>query len=233
MGTLASVLEQAGFATVALSSIRGQIETTSPPRALHCNFPLGRPLGKPNEPEFQRDVLIEAFSLLEKPAGPVLVDYPISIEDDADVPLSCMVPPSDTSDRNPAASEALGLLPAWRRTQEKYGRSTVGKVITAEQVPDMLDLFARITNGESWDEVGFPGDPTIIAADIKNFYEEAAISLNDSPPSARSAESWFVTETLGGETIQTARIKMKEADVNFYFWYYLLPMTHHHEISKA
>ena len=232
MGTLASVLEQAGFATVALSSIRGQIETTSPPRALHCNFPLGRPLGKPNEPEFQRDVLIEAFSLLEKPAGPVLVDYPISIEDDADAPLSCMVPPSDTSDRNRAASEALGLLPAWRRTQEKYGRSTVGKVITAEQVPDMLDLFARITDGESWDEVGFPGDPTKIAADIKNFYEEAAISLNDSPPSARSAESWFITETLGGETIQTARIKMKEADVNFYFWYYLLPMTQHHEISK-
>ena len=232
MGTLASVLEQAGLATVALSSIRGQIETTSPPRALHCNFPLGRPLGKPNEPEFQRDVLIEAFSLLEKPAGPVLVDYPISIEDDADAPLSCMIPPSDTSDREPAASEALALLPAWRRTQEKYGRSTVGKVITAEQVPDMLDLFARITDGESWDEVGFPGDPTKIAADIKNFYEEAAISLNDSPPSARSAESWFVTETLGGETIQTARIKMKEADVNFYFWYYLLPMTQHHEISK-
>ena len=215
MGTLASVLEQAGFATVALSSIRGQIETTSPPRALHCNFPLGRPLGKPNEPEFQRDVLIEAFSLLEKPAGPVLVDYPISIEDDADAPLSCMIPPSDTSDREPAASEALGLLPAWRRTQEKYGRSTVGKVITAEQVPDMLDLFARITDGESWDKVGFPGDPTKIAADIKNFYEEAAISLNDSPPSARSAESWFVTETLAAQTIQTAPIKIKESRTNF------------------
>ena len=232
MGTLASVLEQAGFATVALSSIRGQIETTTPPRALHCNFPLGRPLGKPNEPEFQRDVLIEAFSLLEEPAGPVLVDYPIRIEDDADAPLSCMIPPSDASGRKPAASEALGLLPAWRRTQEKYGRSTVGKLNTAEQVPDILDLFTRITEGESWDKVGFPGDPTKIAADIKNFYEEAAISLNDSPPSARSAESWFVTETLGGEIIQTARIKMKEADVNFYFWYYLLPMTQHHEISK-
>ena len=83
----------------------------------------------------------------------------------------------------------------------------------------------------SWEEVGFPGDPTKIAADIKNFYEEAAISLADTPPSARRAESWFVTETLGGQTIQTARIKMKEADVNFYFWYYLLPMTQHHEIS--
>ena len=231
MGTLASVFEHAGFATVALSSIRGQIETTSPPRALHCDFPLGRPLGKPNEPEFQREVITSALSLLEEPAGPVLVDYPISIEDDADTPLSCPIPPANTSDRDPAASEALGLLPAWRRTQETYGRSTVGKVVTAEQVPDMLDLFARIADGESWEEVGFPGDPTKIAADIKNFYEEAAISLADTPPSARRAESWFVNETVGGKTIQKARIKMKEADVNFYFWYYLLPMTQHHEID--
>ena len=231
MGTLASVLEQAGFATVALSSIRGQIETTAPPRALHCDFPLGRPLGKPNEPEFQRKVIAAAFSLLEQPSGPILVDYPISIEDDADAPLSCPIPPADSSDRKPAAAEALGLLPAWRRTQDNYGRSTVGKVVTAEQVPDMLDLFARIADGESWEEVGFPGDPTKIAADIKNFYEEAAISLADTPPSARTAESWFVKETLGGKTIQKARIKMKEADVNFYFWYYLLPMTQHHEID--
>ncbi len=231
MGTLASILEHAGFATIALSSIRGQIETTAPPRALHCEFPLGRPLGKPNEPEFQRKVITAAFSLLEEPTGPVLVDYPISIEDDADTPLSCPIPPADTSGRNPAAAEALGLLPAWRRTQDNYGRSTVGKVVTAEQVPDMLDLFAQIADGESWKDVGFPGDPTKIAADIKNFYEEAAISLSDTPPSARRAESWFVTETLGGKTIQTARIKMKEADVNFYFWYYLLPMTQHHEID--
>ena len=225
------MLEHAGFATVALSSIRGQIETTSPPRALHCDFPLGRPLGKPNEPEFQRKVITSAFSLLEEPTGPVLVDYPISIVDDADTPLSCPIPPADTSDRNPAAAEALGLLPAWRRTQETYGRSTVGKVVTAEQVPDMIDLFTRIADGESWEDVGFPGDPTKIAADIKNYYEEAAISLADTAPSARSAESWFVKETLGGQTIQEARIKMKEADVNFYFWYYLLPMTQHHEID--
>ena len=33
--------------------------------------------------------------------------------------------------------------------QETYGRSTVEKVVTAEQVPDMLELFARIADGES------------------------------------------------------------------------------------
>ena len=233
MGTLASVLEQSGLVTVALSSIRGQIETTSPPRALHCEFPLGRPLGKPNDPDFQRDVLEHAFALLDESSGPVLVDHPVEIEDGADSPLSCVIPPADTSNRSPAASEALGLLPAWKRTYKKYGRSTVGKVVDSDQVPDMLDLFARISDGEDWKEVGLPGDPTKIAADIRNFYEEASISLSDSSPSARSAESWFVDKTHAGQLIQNSRIKMKESGTNFYFWYYLLPMTQHHELKDT
>ena len=233
MGTLASVLEQSGFATVALSCIREQIEKTSPPRALHCEFPLGRPLGKPNDVDFQREVMERAFALLDESAGPVLVDHPIEIEDDADSPLSCVIPPADTSDRNPAAAEALGLLPAWNRTNKKYGRSTVGKAVRPEQIPDMLDLFTRIADGEDWKEVGLPGDPTKIAADIRNFYEEAGISLSDSSPAARSAESWFVNETLAGQVIQRSRVKMKESGTNFYFWYYLLPMTQHNEPEES
>ena len=63
MGTLASVLEDAGLATVALSIIRGQVETTRPPRALHCEFPLGRPLGRPGDPALQRRVIDAAFAL--------------------------------------------------------------------------------------------------------------------------------------------------------------------------
>ena len=229
MGTLASVLEQEGFVTIALSSIREQTVTTSPPRALHCEFPLGRPLGKPNDAGFQREVLNAAFDLLHQPSGPVIVDYPIEIIDEADTALSCIIPPANIRDRNPAAAEALGLLPAWRRTNEKYGRTTVGKVIPAEQVPEMLDLFARVADGESWKEVGLPGDPTKIAADIKNFYEEASMSLSSKAVSARSAESWFVQKTEAGSVIQKARVNMKEAGTNFYFWYYLLPMTQHHE----
>ena len=50
----------------------------------------------------------------------------------------------------------------------------------------MLELFAKIADGESWEDVGFPGDPTKVAADIKNFYEEAAISLADTPLSKKS-----------------------------------------------
>ena len=229
MGTLASVLEQAGMATVTLSLIRQQVEVTQPPRALHCEFPLGRPLGRPGDPEFQRKVIDAAFALLEAPEGPVLVDYPEEIVDDADAPLSCIIPPADTSNLPPAQAEAKGLLPAWRRANETYGRTTVGKVVKAEQVPEMLALFTRIADGENWQEVGLPGDPTKVAADIRNFYEEAALALNDGVPGARQAESWFVNHTRGGEVMQRARRALKEQKAGFYFWYYLLPLTQHHD----
>ena len=45
MCTLAHVFEAAGLATVVLSTIRPVAEKMAPPRALHCEFPLGRPLG--------------------------------------------------------------------------------------------------------------------------------------------------------------------------------------------
>lgn len=229
MGTLASVLEASGIATVSLSLIRQQAETTRPPRALHCEFPLGRPLGRPDDAGLQRRVLDAAFALLGAPEGPVLVDFPEEVTDDSDAPLVCTIPPADTGDLHPAESEARGLLPAWRRTMESYGRSTVGKVVTAEGVPRVLGLFARVAEGENWKEVGLPGDPTKVAADIRNYYEEASLSLTEAVPGARQAESWFVGGTAAGDVVQRARLAMKAQGAGFYFWYYLLPMTQHRD----
>ena len=59
---LAHVFAAAGIATVTLASTLSVVERTQPPRALWCDFPLGRPLGKPQDPEFQHDVL--ALSLI-------------------------------------------------------------------------------------------------------------------------------------------------------------------------
>ena len=64
MSTLAHVFEAEGLATIALGSQRNQIENTAPPRGLWCDFPLGRPLGKPADPAFQHRVLAHAFRLL-------------------------------------------------------------------------------------------------------------------------------------------------------------------------
>ncbi|MBC8364959.1 MAG: hypothetical protein H8E59_08145 [Actinobacteria bacterium] len=229
MGTLASVLEQAGIATVALSLIRQQVETTRPPRALHCEFPLGRPLGRPGDAPLQRRVLEAAFALLDAESGPVLVDYDEVIDDAADEPLACTIPPADDGDVDPAEAEARGLLPAWRRTFDTHGRTTVGKVVDAEGVPEVVGRFARVAEGEAWKDVGLPGDPTKLAGDVRNFYEEASLSLVDGTPSARQAESWFVSHTRAGDVMQRARLAMKEQGAGFYFWYYLLPMNQHRD----
>ena len=64
---LAHVFESAGIATVTIGSIREQLYNTAPPRGLFCDFPLGRPLGKPNDAEFQQKVICAAFELLKSP----------------------------------------------------------------------------------------------------------------------------------------------------------------------
>ncbi len=72
----------AGIATVQISLIWPVTEKIRPPRALWVPFPFGRPLGPPNRPEVQLDVLRQTLGLVDQPAAPVLVDYRDDIEDD-------------------------------------------------------------------------------------------------------------------------------------------------------
>ena len=37
---------------------------------------MGRPMGKPNDPKYQKKVIRAAFNLLEAKLGPVLEDFP-------------------------------------------------------------------------------------------------------------------------------------------------------------
>ena len=105
MGGLAYFLEDEGLATVLISLVREHTEAMRPPRALWVPFEFGRPLGPPNDPEFQSRVVMAALSLLEAENGPVLEDFP----EDAPVhgkrteawacPVSFDQVDDDTSDR--------------------------------------------------------------------------------------------------------------------------------------
>jgi len=66
------MLEARGTPTVAIGLVRPQMERTRPPRGLWTPFQLGRPLGEPGDPEFQRRVLMRALGLLERRDGPVV-----------------------------------------------------------------------------------------------------------------------------------------------------------------
>ena len=88
MSTLAHIFEAAGMATIALGSVKDQIKNAAPPRGLWCDFPLGRPLGIPQNAEFQHRVLAEAFSLLDSKQT-VFKEYDIAIRDEGTEVMAC------------------------------------------------------------------------------------------------------------------------------------------------
>lgn len=61
--------------TTGISLVRENAVSMQPPRSVWVTFPLGRPLGKPNDPAFQHRVISAALELLNCDSGPVLVDY--------------------------------------------------------------------------------------------------------------------------------------------------------------
>ena len=91
MSTLAHVFEAAGLSTIVLASMKEVAERIGPPRTLYCEFPLGRPLGKPGDAEFQTDVIRRGLALLDA-TEPVFETHPTVIESD-ETPMSCAIPP--------------------------------------------------------------------------------------------------------------------------------------------
>ena len=224
MSVLAHVLEAAGIATVVVSSIRPMAEKVAPPRALHCEFPLGRPLGKPNDAEFQSDVLARAFALLDAPSGPVLVDHPEVVESD-ESPAACALPPRYDPSLPACVDEANGLRKAFDRTLAGRGVTSVGRVVSADEVPAALAALDAIATGTPWTEAGLPGgNPVALCHDISAYYEEAALALVDGPaPVGRAVQDWFYDRTQAGATILAARAAMRDAGVKFPIWFYMTP----------
>lgn len=225
MCTLAHVFEAAGLATVTITAIRAVGERMRPPRVLHCEFPLGRPLGKPNDPEFQHDVLRRAFSLLEWETGPVLEDYPEAVVG-SEEPLSCTVPPRFDPGLAPAVDEARGLRKAYDRALARRGVSDVGKAINADDVPHALDVLQQIVDGTPWKTAGIPGGhTTALANDIRAYYEEAALELTDAPnPGGRQAEAWFFERTEAGKLILAVRKALAKQGAPQPVWFFMAPM---------
>jgi len=224
VSVLSHVLEAAGLATVALISVRSVAERMHPPRALYCEFPLGRPLGVPGDAAFQHEVLTRAFALLGKPEGPVLADHPTVVEAD-ETPMACALPPRFDPDGAPAVDEALGLRNAYDRSFSARGRTSVGRVVGPDEVPAALEALIGIADGTDWAEAGLPGgNPISTVHDIRSYYEEAALELVDGPtPGGRAAEAWFFEQTEAGAVVMAARRAMKAAGAPQPFWFYMAP----------
>ena len=70
-----AALERAGITTVSLSLLREVAAVIKPPRALFVPFPMGFPLGEPNNAALQHRVIAAALALLSRVDVPVLTEF--------------------------------------------------------------------------------------------------------------------------------------------------------------
>jgi hypothetical protein len=216
-------MEAEGLATVALGSQRHQIVTTAPPRGLWCDFPLGRPLGRPGDAEFQHRVLKRAFGLLTS-SEPIVDVFPEAVGDGSDEVLACPLPPVANDGVHPAVAEARGLRPAYERAVARFGnRAGAGRVVDADHVPDAIEAFVRVADGTAWKQAGIPGIPARVAQDIRGYYETVAVGLTDHAPSAWAGTRWFFEETDAGRVVLAARAAMRDAGEKQAIWFYMAP----------
>jgi hypothetical protein len=76
VGLIAAALEEKGIQTVCLSNMEEIMGKVVPPRWLALPFPLGYPLGRPNDADLQRRIIRRALQLLEEDGpGPVRQEF--------------------------------------------------------------------------------------------------------------------------------------------------------------
>jgi hypothetical protein len=210
VSALGHYLEEQGIATVAISLIRPQTENTKPPRALWVPFELGRPFGPPDDPAFQKRVIVAALRMLEADGGPVLIeDFP---EDDPRArPDPGWSPPSlpAVGEAMPIAArlelEIASLQPAHDAWVDRRDRTTLG--LSDMTLPEIARYVGAWLDGPPPQSPRDGFSPMLALRfavdDLKAFYLEAAAGA--AKPSSRQLGDWLWNDTAAGEAIVALR----------------------------
>lgn len=214
VGVLAHFLEEEGVPTTQISLVRLHTELTKPPRALWVSFDLGRPLGVPNDPSFQRQVLLATLKLLEAPDGPLLEDFPEdapSLPDEITV-LSCPVNftqkginMGETEQLHAAFNrEIVSMRPWYDIAIKKRGRTTVGvSGINLEAIGDFIYSFIKGAEPENpRDDISLAYTLKFAVDDLKAYYFEGITAQpGQESVSSQVLADWFWEETMAGKVL--------------------------------
>jgi hypothetical protein len=215
VGALGHYLEAAGLATASISLIRLHTEKIRPPRALWVPFPLGRPLGAPDDPDFQKRVLRALLALFSETSGPVLRDYPEEAPYSASgadltgmaCPLRLDAPEGGEEPLEAAVRREIRELQPWYDlARERRQRTTFG--VAGLSIDEVVQaLFGWLSDPPHVPEVAgrSPEDVLKLAAeDLKAFYFEA-VGGQPQPLSGRALADWFWAETTAAKLFVALR----------------------------
>jgi hypothetical protein len=199
--------------TTGISLIRPHTETIKPPRALWVPFQLGHPLGAPDDPAFQRKVLMAVLELLEAPDGPRLEDFPEDEPENNEITvLACpvnfaqsAVEPGETDQLRVAfRREMTAMRPWYNMAVTRRKRTTVGvSGIDLEALCDFIYVFVRgkePDNPRSDMSLGYT--LKLAVEDLKAYYNEGITAQpGQSGASSQVLQDWFWDETVAGKVL--------------------------------
>ncbi len=181
-------------------------------------FELGRPIGAPGHPEFQKKVLCAALALLECLEGPVLEDFPEDAPADAEpaaegggwvCPVALGAPPGVDAEPGSLA-EALAreihqLTPWYDLGREaRGGRTTFG--LAGLGIEDVATFITAFLGGEPAvnprPEIELGDVLKLAIEDLKNYYFEASNAQPGKTAGDAELQEWFWNETTAGETLR-------------------------------
>lgn len=185
-------------------------------------FELGRPLGVPNNPAFQRRVLMASLDLLDISAGPVIIDFPddatvVAGENEQEVgvwacPVHFASTVMDETDLDKTVSafrrEVTELRPWYDLAFQRHGRTSVGDFDPQTASELFIDFAKDKTPKMPKENLALPVALRLAAHDLKAFYFEAVIARpGSSAPDSATFNHWFWKETAAGQVLNAVRKK--------------------------
>jgi hypothetical protein len=214
---LAYYFESAGFSTVLVGFVREHIEVIKPPRAMWLNFPMGRPLGKPNNPVFQTKLIRAVFKLLDTPTGPVLENFPDTIPVNTGrmgyaLPPEHILTTDDIGDVDALVvevqTEIEGLLSSYESALAARGRTTVGASELA--IKDYAPYIGEFVKGDKprSPRKGMTPIPLLklVVEDLNAYYTETRTHRDDIDDFELLGK-WFWEESKAGQLIMWLEAK--------------------------
>lgn len=183
-------------------------------------FEFGHPLGAPNDPAFQKQVLVTALKLLEASEGPVLSDFPQDAPVSAGEPviLACPYIPKEENTNltdveklcRTFRAEMASLRPWYDLATQKRERTTVGvSRLPLEELSGFICSF--LTEGKPKNprsDVTLANELRYAADDLKAYYNEAVTAQPGMQTSdGETLARWFWEDTVAGKVL----LKVREA----------------------
>jgi len=229
VGALGHFLERDGIPTTGISLVREHTEKIRPPRALWVTFELGRPMGVPDDPPFQRRVVKAALDLLAVTDGPVVADHSEHVAEDADF-TGWACPINLAPSKVDSLAAEIDRLATWYdRAVSGQDRTTVG--VSGLDMPAAGRLVAEALEGS------LPVAQSLKEAidDLKAYYLEAASAFPDAG-SAKARKAWLWDETRLAQALLALQPKLAASDdpqhrilANLT----LIPATERHRLANA